>query len=70
MNVLIDTNVILDILLRRKSFFEDAVQYIAGRSIAADYIITRNTKHYEKSTIKAITPKAFLNQISESKAKD
>ncbi len=40
--------------------FEDAIQSVSASNIKADYIITRNTKDYTKSTIKAITPSSFL----------
>ncbi len=36
--------------------FEDNLQEICARSIDADYIITVNTKDYERSNIKAVTP--------------
>jgi predicted nucleic acid-binding protein len=45
--------------------FEDSVQYIVGESIAADYIITRNTADFSNSTIKIVTPEQFLNILSE-----
>ena len=44
--------------------FEDSVQYISGKSISADYIITRNPKDFENSQIKVISPDEFLNQIT------
>jgi predicted nucleic acid-binding protein len=45
--------------------FEDSVQYIVGESIAADYIITRNTDDFSNSTIKIVTAEQFLNILSE-----
>lgn len=36
--------------------FEDNLQEICAKSIDADYIITVNTKDYERSNIKAVTP--------------
>ncbi len=36
--------------------FEDNLQEICAKSIDADYIVTVNTKDYEHSNIKAVTP--------------
>jgi len=44
--------------------FEDAVQYVTGQSISADYIITRNEKDFVGSKIKVLSPEDFLNQIT------
>jgi predicted nucleic acid-binding protein len=40
--------------------FEDALQVAAAQSCKAQYIITRNIKHYKSSPVQAITPSAFL----------
>ena len=40
--------------------FEDSVQYAAGKSISAAYIITRNSKDFTGSAVKAISPDEFL----------
>jgi predicted nucleic acid-binding protein len=45
--------------------FEDSIQYAAGESVDAEYIITRDPKGYADSAIKVIDPKAFLELISE-----
>jgi len=44
--------------------FEDAVQYVAGRSVSADYIITRNAGDYANSQIKVVSPDEFLGIIT------
>lgn len=44
--------------------FEDALQSAAAKKCSAEYIITRNTKHYKKSIVPAITPQQFLKKIS------
>lgn len=59
MRVLIDTNVILDVLQNRQPFFEDAVQAFCGKRYHVSYIITRNTKDYKLSPVKAIGPVDF-----------
>jgi predicted nucleic acid-binding protein len=43
--------------------FEDAVIAAVAMREKADYIITRNTKDFSKSTIQAITPDEFLTNI-------
>ncbi len=43
--------------------FEDALQMSAAKECNADYIITRNIKHYKKSPILAITPKELLDKV-------
>ncbi|MBO4926992.1 MAG: PIN domain-containing protein [Clostridiales bacterium] len=40
--------------------FEDAVQSVTAKKVRADYIITRNTRDFKKSTVPAVTPKEFL----------
>jgi predicted nucleic acid-binding protein len=40
--------------------FEDAVQYFTAVENKMDYIITRNTEDYKKSTIKVYTPSQYL----------
>jgi predicted nucleic acid-binding protein len=41
--------------------FEDSVQYFAAVHNKIDYIITRNTTDYKKSTIPVYTPTEFLS---------
>ncbi len=36
--------------------FEDALQVAAARVCRADYLVTRNLKHYKKSPVPAISP--------------
>lgn len=42
--------------------FEDAMQAAAAVACKADHIVTRNTEHYRKSPVKAITPDAWLQR--------
>jgi predicted nucleic acid-binding protein len=42
--------------------FEDALQMAAARNCSAEYIITRNIRHYKKSIIPAITPQRFIER--------
>ena len=43
--------------------FEDAVLEPAARLVGAEAIITRNTKDFRRSAIKALDPQAFLSAI-------
>ena len=45
--------------------FEDSVQYVVGKSLEVDYIVTRNTRDYTSDTIAAVTPEQFIALISE-----
>lgn len=45
------------------SDFEDALQVAAAKACNADFIITRNLRHYSKSPIPAKSPKAFLKLL-------
>jgi len=46
--------------------FEDSVQYVAGKSISAEYIITRNPKDFANSRIRVVSPEEFINQIAHA----
>ena len=43
--------------------FEDAVQSSTASRINADYIITRNTKDFQDSPIKTVTPEEYFTNI-------
>jgi predicted nucleic acid-binding protein len=45
------------------SDFEDAMQVAAAVACKADWIVTRNTKHYGKSPVKAILPHELLIKL-------
>jgi predicted nucleic acid-binding protein len=53
--------------------FEDAVIEISAKENDAEYILTRNTKDFKKSIVKAITPEELLvilkNDILEERKK-
>lgn len=46
---------------------EDSMQNEASVSSGIDYIITRNCKDFEKSTVPAITPEDFLTLVHAEK---
>jgi predicted nucleic acid-binding protein len=53
--------------------FEDAVIEVSSKENEAEYILTRNTKDFKKSMVKAITPEELLvilkNDVSEESKK-
>jgi predicted nucleic acid-binding protein len=53
--------------------FEDAVIEISSKENDAEYILTRNTKDFKKSVVKAITPEELLvilrNDVAEESKK-
>lgn len=83
MKVFLDTNILLDYLLKLRAVlfvipenddrvfaaarnaefadFEDSMQNESALSAGADYIITRNKKDFENSTIPAVTAEEFLS---------
>jgi predicted nucleic acid-binding protein len=49
--------------------FEDSVQYVVGKGLAVDYIVTRNTQDFtadlrSDGSINAITPEQFIETIT------
>ena len=43
---------------------EDCLQYECAREFSADYIVTRNVKDFQNSTIPAISPDEFLKKVN------
>ena len=43
--------------------FEDAMQVAAARACGARHIVTRNTKDYERSPIRAVSPREALGGL-------
>ena len=76
MQVLIDTNIVLDVLLNRTNFVlpavkilklsEDNVQNAVAESHEYDAIITRNKKHYKNSNLKVFLPEEFISEIEKA----
>ena len=76
MRVLIDTDVLIDVALKRAGFFEDssqilpmadledAMQAAAANSFKASWVITRNVGDYKKSSVPAISPSEFLKTLA------
>ena len=55
--------IILKALNLKWDDFEDSVQYVVGKDVAVDFIITRNTTDFEKSEIEVRTPGDFVEQF-------
>ena len=51
---------ILEALDLKWDDFEDSVQYVVGKSISAEYIITRNAADYSESHVNVLSPKEFI----------
>lgn len=47
------------------SDFEDALINQCASKVKADYIVTRNTKDFSKSTVEAISPQEFLKLVQK-----
>jgi predicted nucleic-acid-binding protein len=43
--------------------FEDSVQFVVGKSVSVEYIITRNLDDFSNNQIKVSSPKDFLDLI-------
>lgn len=78
MRVLVDTNVILDIALKRKPFFEesagllkltgsadleDAVQCAAAENENVSTVVTRNEADFSRSKLTVLSPAALIDKI-------
>jgi predicted nucleic acid-binding protein len=63
----IDKEIILEALTTKFADFEDSIQSVASIYNGIDLIITRNTKDFTDSKVKAFTPIEFLNLIKKDK---
>lgn len=78
MNVLIDTNVLIDFIAVREPFyahalndngfadFEDCLQEQCALTFSADFIITRNVKEFESGSVPVIAPDIFCSRFLDS----
>ncbi|MDR3265828.1 MAG: PIN domain-containing protein [Synergistaceae bacterium] len=44
--------------------FEDSIQYVVGKSIGVEYIVTRNPQDFSAAAIRAISPQEFLRAFA------
>jgi predicted nucleic acid-binding protein len=63
----VDREIIIDSLTSQLLDFEDAIQSVASGFNNINFIITRNTRDFLNSEIKAITPTDFLGSIKKKK---
>jgi len=63
----IDKEVIIEALSTNLTDFEDSIQLIASSYNGINFIITRNTKDFKDSSIKALTPTDFIKVIKKKK---
>jgi len=47
------------------SDFEDSLQFVVGKALLADFIITRNIKDFASSSISTVTPEQFIQTITD-----
>ena len=45
--------------------FEDSVQFIVGKYLPVDFIITRNIQDFASASINAITPEQFIQTFTD-----
>ena len=55
---------ILEALDLQWNDFEDSVQYVTGKNISANYIITRNPADFANSQVKVLSPEEFLQTFA------
>lgn len=58
--VLIDLNIVLDFLNKRKFHLEDAVIEVSSMKNNIDYIISRNISDFKFSRVPTYTPEQFF----------
>ncbi|MCL2880987.1 MAG: PIN domain-containing protein [Treponema sp.] len=44
--------------------FEDSLQYVVGKTLLADFIVTRNTQDFTSGSIPAVTPEQFIQTVT------
>jgi len=64
MRIFIDANMIIDVLLQRQEFAEDALQLECAREFNADFIVSRDSEGFASSEIEVITPKEFVKRFA------
>lgn len=45
--------------------FEDSIQFVVGKDLSVDFIVTRNTQDFSLSSINAVTPDQFIQTIAD-----
>ena len=60
----VDPQDVHEALALRWGDFEDCLVAQCARKIGADYIITRNTRDFTRSSIKALTPEQLFEELA------
>jgi hypothetical protein len=60
----VDEDIVAEALNVEWDDFEDSIQYIVGKNIAADYIVTRNPDDFSRSSITIVGPGELLDKIA------
>ena len=50
--------------------YEDAIMMTSAKRAGIDYLVTRNTEHFEQSTVPVCTPADFVKLLKEEKKDD
>jgi len=58
-------NIIIFLKDEKFTDFEDCIQAECAITAKAEYIITRNAKHFYESAVKPVLPEDFLKVIAE-----
>lgn len=58
---------IMAALGQKEQDFEDCLLSVCAQRAGCDRIVTRNTKDFQRSFVKAVEPKEFLNELSENR---
>jgi hypothetical protein len=56
--VLLDVDAVLDVLARREPFYSNSA------AAGAEYVVTRNLRHFLKGPVEALAPAEFLPLVS------
>ena len=65
MRVFIDTNILIDFVVNREGFSEDATQNATALRAEGDCIVTRNKKDFTDSSLPVYTPAELLNILNQ-----
>ena len=65
MRVFIDTNILIDFVVNREGFSEDATQNATALRAEGDCIVTRNKKDFSNSSLPVYTPAELLDILNQ-----
>ena len=65
MRVFIDTNILIDFVVNREGFSEDATLNATALRAEGDCIVTRNKKDFSNSSLPVYTPAELLDILNQ-----